>query len=271
MLLRVTLHYDTNPRVLEGDSLLTDLTARSLATVTAVEALVNTAHSSLCGFTDLCPRLTKLKLNNSRIASVRDVGCRLYGLTYLSLAHCEIQSLNGISAISQNLSELHLAFNYITDVSDLMGMDQLQVLDLESNQITDFSNLRFLTCCTALTSLTLAGNPAVENAKSYAQIIRDILPNLVYLDERRVRSSKLAIEKRALRAGTQDRVQLAVLAKLHARGVQERTTTDAIDDEVNDPPPIARSQKPKKAISPSTSTIKIVKPVSAQSVRLSGK
>jgi Leucine-rich repeat (LRR) protein len=270
MLLRVTFQYDTNPIVLEGDSLLAGLSAPFLTSVTAVEALVSTTDSSLCSFTDLCPRLTKLKLNNSKIASVRDIGCRLNGLTFLSLAHCGITSLDGISTISKHLTELHLAFNFITDVSDLMCMDQLKVLDLESNRISDISNLRFLTCCTGLISLTLAGNPAVQSAESYVQIVADIVPNLVYLDERRVRSSRVSLEERSLRH--QDCMRRPVVAKTTVKkGGEEWLITEAINDKVNDRPPTSHAQKIKGRISPSSSTIKIVRPVSAQRAKLNGK
>jgi hypothetical protein len=45
-----------------------------------------------------------------------------------------------IPSPGQSLEELHFAFNIIMDVSDLLGRNNLRVLDLEANRLLDLSN-----------------------------------------------------------------------------------------------------------------------------------
>lgn len=151
------------------------------------ESQVNTTESTLTCIGDQFPNLRKLRLNNSVIYSIRDIGCTFSNLRFLSLARCGITSLCGISTISNTVEELYLAFNKITDVSDLMGMDSLQVIDLEENQISDLTNIEFLTCCSGLKSLTLTGNPCVDDPEEYRVKVAKLLPSLVYLDEKRLK------------------------------------------------------------------------------------
>ena len=151
------------------------------------ESQVDTTESTLTCIGDQFPNLRKLRLNNSVIYSIRDIGCTFSNLRFLSLARCGITSLTGISTISNTVEELYLAFNKITDVSDLMGMDSLQVIDLEENQISDLTNIEFLTCCEGLKLLTLTGNPCVDDPEEYRIKVAKLLPNLVYLDEKRLK------------------------------------------------------------------------------------
>jgi hypothetical protein len=81
-----------------------------------------------------------------------------------------------------------------------MGMDRLRVLDLEGNQIRDLATVRFLSCCSHLTSLTLTGNPAARSAKAYTHAVVEMLPHLAYLDERRVRGRRPVAVRREARA-----------------------------------------------------------------------
>jgi hypothetical protein len=187
MLKQVILDFDGVPEVLVGDALYNYSGPKTLSAVKSVEARVDTRDASLWILGDLFPNLEKLRLNNSIIPSIRDIGCHLDSLRFLSVANSGITSLNGVGAISQNLEELHLAFNAINDVSDLMGMDRLRVLDLEANRLSDLSNLRYLTCCTGLTSLTLAGNPGAVDNDVYVRAVAEYVPNLIYLDEKRIR------------------------------------------------------------------------------------
>jgi Leucine-rich repeat (LRR) protein len=111
-------------------------------------------------------------------------------LRFISLTQCGLTSLNGIATISRNIEELYLAFNHISDVANLMGMDRLRVLDLEASEIANLSNLRYLTCCPALTAPTLAGNPGAADNAQYAKTVAECVPNLIYLDEKRIRPKK---------------------------------------------------------------------------------
>lgn len=151
------------------------------------EGQVDTTETSLSYLGDRFPNLQKLRLNNSVIPNLRDIGCRFTNLKFLSLARCGITSLNGISTISKVLEELYLAFNKIDDCSELVGMDSLIVLDMEENNISDLSNIEFLSTCSNLKSLTLSGNPCVDDPEEYRSKVQDLIPNLLYLDEKRLK------------------------------------------------------------------------------------
>jgi hypothetical protein len=214
--------------------------------------------------------------------SVRDIGCRLASLRFLSLANCGITSLGGIFTISHNVEELHLAFNAITDVSDLMGMDKLRVLDLEGNQITDITTIQFLSCCSNLVSLTLAGNPAVQNLDGYVRIVSGLIPNLVYLDERRVKGRKKLVVRREEKENPITPPIQAPSARRprckHApENANEAVITELITDKADARPPSARGPLLKGAprATPNTAgadrvLIPIVRPRSSRD-KLSGK
>jgi hypothetical protein len=252
MLLRVVLDCDTKPESIEGESLYTYSGPKDLSQVKSIEATVNTRSGSLSILSDIFPRLEKLRLTNSKLMSIRDIGCRLACLRFLSLANCGVSSLSGIFTISHNVEELHLAFNAIKDVSDLMGMDKLRVLDLEGNQITDITNLRFLSCCSNLTTLTLAGNPAVKNLDSYVRIVSDLIPNLVYLDERRVKPRGRVVVRREekekpITAPVQEPEVRRPRRKTAGENSRDLVITELIADKVDLRPPSARGSVLKTA------------------------
>lgn len=167
--------------------------------VHTLQCQVDTTESSLSFIGDRFPNLQKLKLNNSIIPNMRDIGCRFTNLKFLSLARCGITSLNGISTISQVLEELYLAFNQIDDCSELVGMDSLVVIDLEENNISDLSNIEFLSTCSNLKSLTLSGNPCVDDPETYRSKVRNLLPKLRYLDEKRLQPKETKPNPRSAR------------------------------------------------------------------------
>lgn len=169
----------------QADDLLSYSGDHDFTTLTSLEAKVDTRDFTLSFLGDTFPNIKKLRLNNSIIPSIRDIGCTLVSLRFLSLARCNISSLDGIATISQNLEELYLAFNNITDVCDLMGMEKLVIVDLEDNKITQLDNIEVLTLCTGLRALTMAGNPAAQEP-NYREKVKKLLPQLVYLDEKRL-------------------------------------------------------------------------------------
>jgi hypothetical protein len=57
------------------------------------------------------------------------------------IARGGINSLNGLSMLSQAVTELHLAFNLITDVSDLLRIDNLRVPNFDSNNLADLESV----------------------------------------------------------------------------------------------------------------------------------
>jgi Leucine-rich repeat (LRR) protein len=187
MLSRIVLDYERDPEVIDQESLFKYDGKKDFEGLLSMEAIADTRQMSLCYLGDLFPNLEKLRLNNSRIPTIRDVSASLTKLRFLSLADCGISCLDGIGTLSTNLEELYLAFNQITDMSELMTLSKLRVLDLEENQITNIDDVEFLSCCQSLRALTLARNPAAES-ESYRTDVMMRIPHLVYLDEKRLRT-----------------------------------------------------------------------------------
>ena len=87
---------------------------------------IDTSQQSIFELSDLLPNLQHLELDNSTIASVRDLGIGLRRITSLSLATCGLNDLDGIGVLT-GLQELNLSNNYITDVTPLAIHENLQV------------------------------------------------------------------------------------------------------------------------------------------------
>lgn len=187
MIKRAILEFEGEKEPVEVENLFAFDADRDYSTLISIEACVDTRELSLSFLGNTFPGIRKMRLNNSIIPSVRDIGCTLVNLRYLSLARCNLTSLDGICTISSSLEELYLAMNKLTDVCDLMGMEKLKILDLEDNLIPDLKETEVLTFCPKLRALTLAGNPGALTAPDYRARIAALLPDLVYLDEKRLR------------------------------------------------------------------------------------
>lgn len=184
MIEQIILDYDTAPEPLSYNSLINYRGRKKFRDVKSIEAKVNTEDLTLSFLGPMFPNLERLRLNNSIITSIRDIGCNFPKLRFLSLAQCNITSLDGIATISPNLQELYLAGNKIPDLVDLMGMNQLKIIDLEDNGISNFSTIEILQLCDKLTTLTLRKNPITIDP-NYRKKIFELLPKLSYLDETR--------------------------------------------------------------------------------------
>ncbi|XP_031575188.1 leucine-rich repeat-containing protein 56-like [Actinia tenebrosa] len=165
----------------------------NLDDATCLEMLVNTDEQSLGNFGAMLPNLVQLKLSNSVISTVRDLGTSLGNLKILWMSQCGLTDLDGISSLS-SLVELFVAFNDINDVSPVSMLDNLEVLDLEGNLIDDLSQVEFLSLCSSLKSLNLEGNPVcvAPHANSsaeemagyeYRKSIHQAVPRLKILDD----------------------------------------------------------------------------------------
>ncbi|XP_042670167.1 leucine-rich repeat-containing protein 56 isoform X3 [Centrocercus urophasianus] len=161
-----------------------------LQQVKALEMQVDTRESSLGNFGAYLPNLRELKLNNSLLVSVRDLGTTLSHLHMLWMVCCGLLDLDGISAFS-SLKELYIAYNKISDLCPLSFLDHLEVLDLEGNNIEDINQMQYLGLCCKLSSLTVQGNliclkPNAESAEeldyNYRVEVKKLIPHLEYLD-----------------------------------------------------------------------------------------
>jgi hypothetical protein len=235
MIRDATLVFDGIDEPMACDDLFTLETPHSYETLNSLEAIADTRELTLSFLGDTFPKMKKLRLSNSIIPSVRDIGCTFVHLRFLSLARCNLRSLDGIATISRNLEELYLAFNHITDLVDLMGMDRLGILDLEENEITEIESIEVLKLCAGLRALTLNGNPAA-NIPDYVDRVRILLPQLGYLDEQRIAPPRRRL---GLPASSSVDFEMPVVPPLVIR--QDRdVVTELVDDLVADRPPSAR-------------------------------
>lgn len=150
-----------------------------LERVEHVEIQINTEGQSLDGIGIHCPNLRSLNLNNSYIASFRDLGC-LNRVRKLWLGTCGLTDLDGIEYLT-DLTELYASDNHIADVSALSMHESLTVVDLHSNKIKDIDTVEFLESLPKLVSLRLDDNPLCA-LKHYRNIVCSRLPLLCVLD-----------------------------------------------------------------------------------------
>lgn len=169
-----------------------------LAKVEQLRLKVDTSERSLGNFGHMLPSLRQLKLSDSIIASIRDLGTSLRHITVLWLSRCQLKSLDGVGAF-ENLKELYLAFNGIREVTAVTMLDRLEVLDLEGNDMDDLGQIEFLTLNEKLQTLTLTANPLMERYynedKNLARYRREVigrLPNLTTLDD--LPTSQIAVD-----------------------------------------------------------------------------
>lgn len=186
MLQNIKLDNQRDPDINDNESIFNYNGELDFTQIKTLEAFADTSEMSLTYLGDFFPKLEKLRLNNSIIPSMRDISSSLINLRFLSLAHCKLTNLDGIATISPKLEELYLAFNKITDIYELMSLNRLKVLDLEHNRIPDIDSVSFLNSCQKLKALTLIGNPC-SNSNTYRKEVMDKMPQIIYLDEKRLR------------------------------------------------------------------------------------
>ncbi|XP_053514638.1 leucine-rich repeat-containing protein 56 [Artibeus jamaicensis] len=163
-----------------------------LRLVSVLEMRVDTREHSLGNFGLHLPNLSQLKLNDSRLGSVRDLGTSLGHLQVLWLARCGLADLDGISCLPA-LQELYASYNDVSDLNPLCLLEQLEVLDLEGNSVEDLEQVRYLRLCPRLATLTLEGNlvclrprpsDKVPRGYNYRAEVRKLVPQLQVLDDR---------------------------------------------------------------------------------------
>ncbi|XP_061578554.1 leucine-rich repeat-containing protein 56 [Cololabis saira] len=170
-----------------------------LSHVTSLEVCINTQENTLGNFGIYLPRLVQLKMNDSLIASVRDLGTSLSNLQVLWMTCCSLKDLDGISTFSC-LKELYMAYNSVSDLGQVTMLENLELLDLEGNNVDDLIQVQYLGFCPKLHTLTLEGNPVCERPNStstqmtdysYRAAVREMVPQLRYLDDVKVEEDRL--------------------------------------------------------------------------------
>jgi hypothetical protein len=235
LLSTLSLEFDDDTEEIDMEDVLEYDGPRDLADARSLQARADTSEMTLSIIGDFFPRLEKLRLNNSVIPSIRDISSSLSRLRFLSLAHCDLRLLDGICTISSVLEELYLAFNHISDISDLIGLSNLKILDLEENEIASLADIELLQCCSSLKALTLAGNPGVSTP-TYREDVHQFLPKLIYLDEKRLKPRNQQRDA----AVTFSPPVIAVKPRSSEEPTREGTVTELIVDLANERPPTAR-------------------------------
>jgi len=153
---------------------LTNLTTLTIA-VSAQNSSDNLSIVAAC-----VPRLTTLKLDNSRITSLRVLGDEMSHLKTLSVCYCGLSDLDGIN-YAPNVVNLVAPHNAVTDVYPLTELRRIQTVDLGSNSFDSLGSISFLFICPRLENLVLKGNP-VSRMEDYRLRVFNMLPNLKNLD-----------------------------------------------------------------------------------------
>ena len=126
------------------------------------------------------PVLKELKLTNSILQSIEDLGTNFKNLVILNIDNCGIKDISGI-CVMMNLREFSAKNNKISDLFELDSLPEMQYLMLESNQISDLENITFLSGMEKLEYLNLVQNP-ISSLNNYKKKIEEYLPNLKNLD-----------------------------------------------------------------------------------------
>ncbi|ORY47035.1 outer arm dynein light chain 1 [Rhizoclosmatium globosum] len=167
-----------------------------LSHVTSLVLKVDTRLTSISSIGKSLSSLQQLKLNNSFIPSIRDLGSGYHNLTILWMARCSLDDVDSISSLTQ-LQELYLANNKIQDISSIGMLEFLEILDLEGNCVDDVEQVEQLALCGALVELTLQGNPIArggvvndelsdteeETIREYRSMVGEAIPTLRILDD----------------------------------------------------------------------------------------
>ena len=159
----------------------------NLNNVEFIEMIVDTTDTTLGNFGQYLPSLKQLKLNDSCIPSVRDIGTAFNHLSILWMSRCKLKDIDGIASMNL-LQELYISYNNIEDLSPISFLDCLEVLDLEGNAVSDVNQIDYLSNMSNLTTLTLTGNPICKTVcslfnQSFKDYIVAKLPDLKVLND----------------------------------------------------------------------------------------
>jgi len=183
---------------------------------------------------EFMPNLEQLRLNQSAVCTIRDLGTNYAQLRVLWLCRSALQDLGGITAMPV-LEELYISFNDVRDLSPLYTHDTLQVLDVEGNQIEDFDDVASLQTVISLRELTLNSNPVCKSETFSRAVVFEALPQLQVLDDI-LRGEEAPAQLQDLEVEDAD-VDAAFLAGLKDEMEQDGTdpTTSGSDKEGQDP------------------------------------
>ena len=138
---------------------------------------INGSYGLLNQFGQRLVNLKFLKLNDSFIQSIDDLGTNFRNLKILQINNCKLKDLSGIICFEQ-LEILEAKNNEISDLIELEMSTSIKKLNLENNLIENEENIYFLSSLDNLEYVNLLGNPI----KNYENKLKELLPNLKEVD-----------------------------------------------------------------------------------------
>lgn len=129
-----------------------------LASLTKLSIIISNDYGLLNQFGKFLPKLEILKLNTSNILSFNDIGTNFNHIKCLQMRSCHLKDISGLVCM-QSIEILDVEDNEISDVIDIEMCSTLQKINLKSNKISDESNLTFLSSVDSLRYLNIKDNP----------------------------------------------------------------------------------------------------------------
>jgi len=174
-----------NDKFLTGDTNLIDyvlskylkISINDLKNLQKLSIKVSGSYGLLNQFGQRLTELIYLKLNNSFIQNINDLGTNFNNLRILQINDCKLKDLSGIICF-EHLEILEAKNNQISDLIELEMCTSIKKLDLESNLIENIENIYFLSSLDGLIYLNLLKNP-IQN---YEQKLKELLPNIKELN-----------------------------------------------------------------------------------------
>ena len=115
----------------------------SLNTLNKLSIKVNGSYGLLNQFGQRLINLIYLKLNDSFIQSIKDLGTNFKNLKIIQINNCQLKDLDGLICF-QHLEVFEAKNNQISDLIELEMCISLKKLDLENNLIENVENIYFL-------------------------------------------------------------------------------------------------------------------------------
>ena len=174
-----------NDKFLNGDINLIDyvlskylkININDLKSLNKLSIKVSGSYGLLNQFGQRLTALIYLKLNNSFIQNINDLGTNFNNLKILQMNDCKLKDLSGIICF-EHLEILEAKNNQISDLIELEMCTSIKKLDLENNLIENIENIYFLSSLDGLIYLNLLKNPI----KNYEQKLKELLPNIKELN-----------------------------------------------------------------------------------------
>uniref|UniRef100_T1J1S4 Dynein axonemal assembly factor 1 homolog n=1 Tax=Strigamia maritima TaxID=126957 RepID=T1J1S4_STRMM len=134
--------------------------------------------------------LQRLNLDNNLIEKIEGLDF-LVNLKWLDLSFNNIEVIAGLNNLI-NLEDLSLFNNRIRKLENIENLQKLQVLCIGNNKLDELDNLIVVRRLKSVKTLNANGNPLATNP-SYRSFVAALVPQIVYLDYRRIDQETKAI------------------------------------------------------------------------------